>query len=324
MTRRYRPFDPFERGGPFEGRGELRIPRPPRRFWVGASLFGLAFLIFFFSSPIVWFITERQWYDALGFQDVFTTKLSLQAALVIGSLVVAFAYLAGNVLIALRIKSGPALRAVGIKRPNIRSAAGVIGLLGAGLIALVLSGGAGTQWSTLALYQHASPTGITEPVLGQDISFYLLTLPFLHAVTGWALGLGFMSVLLIGALYGWRGDTFDLNLSPRAIAHVSVLLGIFAVCLAVWTWLARYDVMSAHSNAIVWGAAYTDVFARLPLYSFQAGAGLVLAGALIANAWLRRVAVPVIAAGIWVLLLLIGQIYPAIVQSFFVTPSAQS
>ena len=324
MTRRYRPFDPFERGGPFEGRGELRIPRPPRRFWVGASLFGLAFLIFFFSSPIVWFITERQWYDALGFKDVFTTKLSLQAALVIGSLVVAFAYLGANVLIALRIKSGPALRAVGIKRPNIRSAAGVIGLLGAGLIALVLSGGAGTQWSTLALYQHASPTGITEPVLGQDISFYLLTLPFLHAVTGWALGLGFMSVLLIGALYGWRGDTFDLNLSPRAIAHVSVLLGIFAVCLAVWTWLARYDVMSAHSNAIVWGAAYTDVFARLPLYSFQAGAGLVLAGALIANAWLRRLAVPVIAAGIWVLLLLIGQIYPAIVQSFFVTPSQQS
>jgi len=324
MTRRYRPFDPFERGGPFEGAREIRVPRPPRRFWVGLGIFGFAFLIFFLSSPIVWFITERQWYDALGYQSVFTTRLGLQAVLAIGSLVVAFAFLAANVLVALRIRSGPALRAVGIKRPNVRSAAGVIGLLGAALIALVLSGGAGTQWTTLALYQHATPTGITEPVLGQDISFYLLTLPFLHAVVGWALGLGFMAVLLIGALYAWRGDTFDLNLSPRAIAHLSVLLGIFAVVLAVFTWLARYDVMSAQSNRIVWGAAYTDVMARLPLYSFQAGAGLVLAGALIANAWLRRVAVPVVAAGIWVLLLLIGQIYPAIVQGFFVTPSALS
>jgi uncharacterized membrane protein (UPF0182 family) len=324
MTRRYRPFDPFERGGPFEGGREIRLPTPPRRFWVGIGLFGIAFLIFFFSSPIVWFITERQWYDALGFKDVFTTKLSLQAVLVVGSFVVSFAYLAINVLFALRIRSGPALRAVGIRRPNIRSAPGIIGLLGAGLIALVLSGGAGTQWSTLALYQHAAPTGITEPVLGQDISFYLLTLPFQHAVIGWALGLGFMSVLLVGALYAWRGDTFDLNLSPRAVAHISVLLGVFAVVLAAWTWLARYDVMSARSNTIVWGAAYTDVMARLPLYSFQAGAGLVLAGALIANAWLKRLAVPVIAAGLWVLLLLIGQIYPAIVQGFFVTPSAQS
>ena len=324
MTRRYRPFDPFERGGPFEGGREIRIPRPPRRFWVGVGLIGVAFLVFFFSSPIVWFITERQWYDALGFKDVFTTKLWLQAWLVAGSLVVAFAFLAANVLIALRIRSGPALRAVGIKRPNIRSAAGVLGLLGAALIALVLSGGAGTQWATLALYQHASPTGITEPVLGQDISFYLLTLPFLHSVVNWSLGLGFMAVLLIGALYAWRGDTFDLNLSPRAIAHLSVLLGVFALSLAAWTWLARYDVMSAHSNTIVWGAAYTDVMARLPLYSFQAGAGIVLAGALIANAWLRRLAVPVVAASLWVLLLLIGQIYPAIVQGFFVTPSAQS
>ena len=324
MTRRYRPFDPFERGGPFEGARDIRVPRPPRRFWIGAGLFGIAFLIFFFSSPIVWFITERQWYDALGFKDVFTTKVALQAWLVIGSLAISFAYLAINVLIALRIRSGPALRAVGIQRPNVRSAAGVLGLIGAALIALVLSGGAGTQWATLALYLHASPTGITEPVLGQDISFYLLTLPFLHSIVSWSLGLGFMAVLLIGALYAWRGDTFDLNLSPRAIAHISVLLGFFALSLAAWTWLARYDVMSAHSNTIVWGAAYTDVMARLPLYLFQAATGVVLAGALIANAWLRRLAVPVVAAGLWVLLLLVGQVYPAVVQGFFVTPSAQS
>ncbi|GAC1505510.1 MAG: UPF0182 family protein [Candidatus Dormibacteraceae bacterium] len=324
MTRRYRPFDPFERGGPFEGGREIRIPRPPRRFWVGAGLFGAAFLVFFFSSPIVWFITERQWYDALGFKDVFTTRLWLQVVLAASSLAIAFIYLAGNVLIALRVRSGGGLRAVGIRRPSVRSASGVIGLVGAALITLVLSGGAGTQWSTLALFQHATATGITEPVLGQDISFYLLTLPFLHSVVNWFLGLGFMAVLLTTALYAWRGDTFDLNLGPRAIAHISVLLGIFALFLAGWTWLARYDVMSSHSNAIVWGAAYTDVMARLPLYSFQAGATIVVAGALVANAWLRRLVVPLVAAGIWVLLLLIGQIYPAIVQGFFVTPSAQS
>ena len=30
-----------------------------------------------------------------------------------------------------------------------------------------------------------------------------------------------MSVLLMGALYAWRGDTFDLNLSPRAVRCTS-------------------------------------------------------------------------------------------------------
>ena len=324
MTRRFRPFDPFERGGPFEGARDIRIPRPPRRFWIGAGLFGIAVLIFIFASPVIWFFTELPWYDALGFKDVFTTRLLLQTVLIGASFAISFGYLAANVLIALRVRSGPGLRAVGIRRSSLRSTIGTIALAVAGLIALVLSGGAGTQWQTLALFQHYSPTGVTDPVLGQDVSFYLLTLPFLHAVAGWALGLGFMAALLIGVLYAWRGDSFDLNLSPRSIAHISVLLGIFAVALTGWTWLGRFDLLSAHNSSVVWGAAYTDVNARLPLYTFQAGAGVVLAGALIVNAWLRRRWLPIAAAGVWVAMLLVGQIYPAIIQNFFVTPSAQS
>ncbi len=324
MSRPFRPFDPFERGGPLEGARELRIPRPPRRFWVGAGLFGVALLVFLFASPIVWFFTELQWYDALGFKDVFTTRLVLQTVLFAGSFSIAFIYMLVNVIIALRVRSGPGLRAVGIKRSSVRSPIGGVALAAAALVALVLSGGAGTQWMSLALFQHASPTGITDPVLGQDVSFYLLTLPFLHSVANWALGLGFMATLVIGALYAWRGDTFDLNLSPLAIAHLSSMLAIFALALAGWMWLGRYDLLYAHNSSVVWGAAYTDVNARLPLFTFQAGAGVVLAGALIGNIWLKRRWLPVTAAGIWVAMLLIGQIYPSIIQSFFVTPSAQS
>ena len=323
MTRRYRPFDPFERGGPFEAR-EIWIPRPPRRFWVGAGLFGLALLIFLFASPIVWFFTEMQWFDSLGFKDVFTTRLFLQAALFVGSFALAFFYLIVNVIIALRVRSGPSLRAVGIRRSSIRSPIGGAALGAAALVALVLSGGAGAQWQSLALFQHARPTGTTDPVLGQDVAFYLLTLPFLHAIANWGLGLGFLSVLLIGIIYAWRGDTFDLNLTPLAIAHLSALMAVFALVLAGWMWLGRYDLLYAHNSSIVWGAAYTDVNARLPIVTFQAGAAVVLGGALLVNMWLRRLWLPVTAAGVWVALLLIGQVYPAVVQSFLVTPNAQT
>src|SRR3979411_1794848 len=98
MTRRYRPFDPFERGGPIEGAREIRLPRPPRRFWVGAGPFGLAVLIFIFPSPVVWVIPELQWYDARGLRSIFTTRLSLQAVLFFGSLLLAFIYLAVNIV----------------------------------------------------------------------------------------------------------------------------------------------------------------------------------------------------------------------------------
>src|SRR5258708_25571192 len=106
-----------------------------------------------------------------------------------------------------------------------------------------------------------------------------------------------MSALLVGGLYAWRGDTFDLNLSPRSIAPLSILLGIFALSLAAWSWIGRYDLLYAHNSTVAWGAAYTDVNARLPFYTFQSGAGIVLADVLIVHTWVRRLRLPIGAPG---------------------------
>jgi uncharacterized membrane protein (UPF0182 family) len=323
VTRRYRPFDPFERGS-FEPPREIRIPRPPRRFWIGTGLVGLAVLIFLFASPVITVITELQWYDALGFRDVYATRVVLQTWLFVGSFALALGYLAANVLLALRVRTGPGLRAVGIRRPVVRSVTGGVTLVASALIALILSGGAGTQWPSLVLFMHATPTGTTDPVLGQDISFYLLTLPFLHSVVNWAIGLTFMGALLITALYAWRGDSFALSFSPLALAHISAMLACFAIALAAWTWLGRYDLLFAHNSSVVWGAGYADVNARLPVMTVQAAIGVLVALALVANIWVRRTWIPIAAAGVWVAMLILGQIYPAIVQSFYVTPNAQS
>ena len=298
------------------------MPQVPRRFWGGVALFALAVLIFIAASPIVSFITELQWYDSLGFRDIYTTRLGLEWSIALGSLLLGFGYLAVNVYIALRVRSGPGLRAVGIRRSVLRSTAGWVTLGTSAVIAIILAAGASSQWQSLALFTHSSPTGTTDPVLGQDVSFYLLTLPFLRAATNWALGLDFMAVLLIGALYSWRGDSFDFRPAPRALAHISVLIAAFAVTLAVSAWLGRYDLLFAHNSTVVWGAAYTDVNARLPLYTFQAGAGIVLAGAVLANAWLRRLWIPVAAAGVWIVLSIVSQAYPAVVQGVSATPNA--
>ena len=147
------------------------MPQVPRRFWGGVALFALAVFIFIAASPIVSFITELQWYDSLGYRDVYTTRVGLQAAVTIGSFVLAFVWLAINVVIALRVRTGGALRAVGIQRSALRTTAGWVSLGSAAVIALILSGGAYTQWQSLALFLHAQPTGTVDPVLGQDISF---------------------------------------------------------------------------------------------------------------------------------------------------------
>ena len=294
----------------------------PRRFWVAVALFALAVLVFIATSPIVAFIAELQWYDALGFRDVYQTRVWLEWSITVASFIVAFAYLAINSAIALRIRSGGALRAVGIRRSALRTTAGTVSLIAAFLIAVILSAGAFSQWQTWALFLHSTPTGTTDPILGQDIAFYLLTLPFLHAAGNWSLGLDFLAILLVGALYAWRGDAFDFRPTPRALAHLSVLAAAFAVTLSVTTWLSRYDLLFAHNTNVVWGAAYTDVNARLPVYTLQAAVGIVFAAALLANAWLRRLWLPLAAVGGWIALSFVSSAYPAIVQGVTAGPNA--
>jgi uncharacterized protein len=324
VSRRYRPYDPFERGNPFERGQPFTMPRVPRRFWGGVALFALAILVVIVANPIVAFVTDVEWYDALGLRDVYLTRWGLQWELFLASFLLALVYLAVNVVIALRVRSGGALRAVGIRRSVLRTPAGWITLGASVVIALILSGGVTSQWQSLALFLHSTPTGTTDPVLGQDISFYLLTLPFLRAATNWSLGLDFMAVLLIAALYSWRGDAFDFRPTAPSLAHVSVLLAAFAVTLGVSAWFGRYDLLFAHNSSVVWGAAYTDIKARLPIYTFQAGLAIVLAGGLLVNAWLRRLWIPAAAAALWVGVAIVGAVYPSVVQGVSVTPNAQA
>src|SRR5215471_9085882 len=324
MARRYSrgPFDPFDQP-PFGGFREVQIPRPPRRFWVGLGFIGAALLVVLLTEPLVGLLTNIQWYDALGLKSVYLTRISMQLLLFFGTLIVAFLFGLANVMVALRIRTGRALRAVGVRRRTLWTGAGAAGLGATAVISLILAGGVGSHWQELALYLHATNTGVREPVFGMDVSFYLLTLPFLHDVVTSLLVLFFLVGLLVVGLYAWRGDTFDLRLPAPALAHLSVLLGGIALVLAVSSVLDRYDLLYSH-NGYVWGAGYTDVNVRAGLAIFRVVLAVVLAIGLFANVVPRRPVVPIAAVGIWLAAALISSIYPALVQKVAVSPSELS
>jgi len=117
MARRYSrgPFDPFDQT-PFGGLREVQIPRPPRRFWIGLGFIGAALLVILLTQPVISFLTEVQWYDALGIKSVYVTRITLELFLFFATLILAFLFGAVNVAVTLRIRSGRALRAVGDRK----------------------------------------------------------------------------------------------------------------------------------------------------------------------------------------------------------------
>jgi uncharacterized membrane protein (UPF0182 family) len=316
------PFDPFEQS-PFSGLQEFRIPRPSRRVWIGLAFVAGGILLLFVAAPLVGFLTDVQWFQALGLGAAYLDRVALQAWLFFLGLAVALLVTIGNVAVAMRLRSSNALRAVGIRRRTLLTGAGLAGVAVGALVSLILAASLRASWAQLALYLHYSPTGIHEPVFGQDVSFYLLTLPFLQSIAGWLLGLLFMSSLLVAVLYAWRGESFDLRLSPRALAHLSVLVGLLALVTAFSTFLDRYSLLSQH-NGVVWGAGYTDVNARAPLAVLRAVLALLLALALFANVAVRRPAIIVGAVVVWVGAAILAGIYPAFVQRVTVQPAELS
>jgi uncharacterized membrane protein (UPF0182 family) len=316
------PFDPFEPRG-FEGFPEIHIPRPPRRFWIGLGFIAAALLIIFLGSPIIGFITENQWYDALGLGQVYRTRVGIEYMLFFISFFVALAFTAANAIAALRLRSGLALRAVGIRRRIVRTGVGAAALAACALIGLILSAGAVGDWQHFALFRNYNATGTKDPLFGQDVSFYLLTLPFLHDIQGWLLGLLILTGLVCGVLYVWRGDTLDLRLTRPALAHLSILLGLLALVIAGGTLLNRYDLLYSH-NGLIWGAGYTDVNVRSGLAVVQAIFGLLLAGLVFANVYFRRPRLLLVAVGAWIVGAILVGIYPALVQRVSVTPAELS
>ncbi|MDQ6771716.1 MAG: UPF0182 family protein [Candidatus Dormibacteraeota bacterium] len=324
MSRRYGrgPFDPFE-GRPFEGLGEIRLPRPPRRVWIGLAFIAAAVVIVFVTAPIVGLITENQWFGALGLGPVYRTRVLLQFWLFIVGLVLGLGLSLLNGFIGLRLRSGASLRALGVRRATLRSRAGYVTIAVAALIALIQAGAIGSAWPNLALFLHPQGTGTVEPLYHLDVGFYLLQLPFLHDVVGWLMGLTVLNLLLAAGLHVWRGDTFDLRLPPRALAHLSGLLGILALVLGAGAFLGRYDLLTAHNGA-VYGAGYSDVNARTGLALAQAVLAVLLGLALFVNTFLRRGAVMVLTIVVWIAGSLVTGIYPAVVQRFSVQPSELS
>src|SRR5207253_234934 len=61
-----------------------------------------------------------------------------------------------------------------------------VGILAAGgFFAVVLGTTAANNWLTLLRFLHAQPFGVADPLFGQDVSFYVFTLPFVRFVHSW-------------------------------------------------------------------------------------------------------------------------------------------
>ncbi|MFZ3568289.1 UPF0182 family protein [Streptomyces sp. BH097] len=327
---------PDRGGGPTGPR--IRVGRPSRRartllLTLGVlAVLGMAFVMF------AGFWTDWLWYRSVKFSSVFTTQLWTKIGLFfVFGLLMALA-VGVNVWLAHRLR--PPLSAMSMEQQSLdRYRMGIAPfkrwlLVGVtALVGLIAGASAASQWRTWLMFVNGVPFNQKDPQFHMDVSFYAFDLPWYRFLLGFGFAaavIGLVAAALTHYLYGGlRITSPGARATAAATGHLSVLLGVFVALKAVAYWLDRYGLAVKQSDFKAtdnWtGLRYVDANAYLPAKTILFCIAVICAILFFATLWRRTWQLPVIGFGLMVLsAILIGGLYPAIVQKFQVQPNEQS
>ncbi len=189
---------------------------------------------------------------------------------------------------------------------------------------------AASRWQTVLEYFNRTSFGKTDPQFHLDISFYVFDLPFWRGVVAFASAviiIAFLAALATSYLYGAiRLNGRELRISRTARIQIATTVGIYILVQAISVWLDQYATLTSPSAGfLATGAGYTEVNATIPAREILAVIAAIVAILFFVTAAIGRWRLPIIGTGLLlVCAIIIGGIYPAIVQNFQAEPSAKT
>ena len=321
----FRPSGPAR---PPDARAALRLPRWPR-YLVPVIVGLVAFVVVLIIVAGVW--TDFLWFRSVHYGSVFGVTYGTRWALFfIGGIFMAVVT-GVNAVIAFRLR--PAYRPVTPQRPGIETYRLAVDphrrlLLGIalGLVGLISGISAAGAWRTWLLFINQVPFHQRDPQFKIDISFFVFTYPFIRLVLSFlfaAVLLSLATAVLVHALYGGlRLQGRRVRATAGAQMQLFILLGLFVLLKGVAYWFDRYGIDFSQRGTVTTGASYTDVNAVLPAKTVLAVIAVICAVLFFAGAVRHSAMLPAVGFGLLVLsAIIIGGVYPAIIQQFVVKPN---
>lgn len=284
----------------------------------------------FFSAAGIY--TDWLWFNQLDYATVFTTQIIGQT----------LAFLAGLIVVAIISSIGLILawrtRPIYLRMPDESPFAQyqqiieglrkviMIGLpLGLGILGGMISA---REWQTAALWLNRSEFGITDPQFGFDVSFFVFDLPFLIFAIGFLSGTVLLTLLINGGMHliygGIRFTGREVSVSKPARIQLAVLVAIYLVTQGLSTWLSQYSGVT-NQGALFTGVNYTDANAVIPGLQILSLISIVVAAMFLVTAFLGRWRISIIGTALMVVSsIVLGGIYPWIVQTFQVVPNERT
>src|SRR6059036_1904196 len=306
-----------------------RLP-PRRRRRLGLIVLVVLFAVLLLLFNLVPLAAEWLWFQALGYQRVFTTRLVAEAVLGVGVGGLVFAFLYVNLRIAQRglvpnplvVQVGSGAAAVDVTRLLRRLALPTA--LG---LALLFGLGAAGGWLGVLQFLHRTPFGVTDRVFGRDVGYYVFTVPVIAGAIGLVIAVTTLSLLATIVLYVLRRDIVvfrrQVTVEPSARLHLAVLIALLFLLIALRVYFVRLPGLLYSTTGPLVGASYADLHAqltglRLAGLAAVAGGALVLSGARSHRLARNTLLAVVLYLGVS---LLSVALYPTMVQKLIVAPN---
>lgn len=265
--------------------------------WVRAGIIAfLATLVFGRWAAVT--AADYWWADALGAADAFVDVTTLRLSLFLWVFSTALLWCTGNLYLVYKsigsVHVPRRLANIEIVEAVPRSYLAAAVLIVGAILAFAVSHDAAGWWRIRAIADTQATVGLTDPILGRDVAYYVFRLPWhrlLHGFSTLAAGLMVGVVLLLYVAVGAvRFSGRRLEVSGMARWHLGGLLAAFAATL-VWGYRLEPVEFVAGLQNVPLDAVLTEV--RLPTSRLLSALGLM---ALVTSLlWMRydRLAIPV-------------------------------
>ena len=279
---------------------------------------------FFLLAFLRGLYTDWLWFGALDFRSVYITVLVTRVALfLVGAIVFGIA-LGASLYVTNRISRGPEeIPLPPATRDLIKKLIYWGTIVGAVVLSVIFGVLAAGDWEIFLRFTNSVTFNVDDPVFGKDVSFYVFTMPMYEFIQQWLLTAVVAIALASGGLYfinfSFRG--VGLLLTSGLRVHASVLAAILMLVIALNHWLDRWGLLLSDHGA-VYGAAYTDVNARMPAQLILTIIAIAAAVLILVNAYQRGIRLLIGGVALWgVAAILLGIVWPNAVQRLTVRPN---
>ncbi len=314
------------------------LPRRPHRavrrgrLWLVVAVV-VVIVVLASLRTLATFYTDYLWFGSVQLSAVWRRLLEVKIELFFGFAAIFFVLLWVNLAVVDRLAPtelalGPEDELVRRYQQRVAPRAVLVRSLVSVVIALIAATGALGQWRNYLLFMNGGSFDSSDPQFHKNVGFFVFKLPFLSFLVSWAfVTLVVVAIVTVIAHYlngGIRVQSGTPSVAPQVKVHISVLLACMALVKAAGYVLARYN-LDLSQNGYVQGAGYTDVHARLPALTLLIWISLLAAVILLINIRRRGWALPILGVGLWAFVaVVVGAIYPAIVQAVKVNPAQNS